>query len=305
MKKLSVTFNGTTDTTGYLFSFAKCLSAALRCGGLTEDAEDIVAASGFAFRMWVNGESLCPSATSIWDFKMQKAWVENGGFSCDYIQRLWGEDALEKERREGAIAIIKKSIDAGMAAIAWDLSGGEWGLAIGYDEETKILSTLRINGKEAEIPYEALGNLEIPILSVLAVGGKTEKKKTEIVADTKKIAADHLLGKEWCDNAKGLAAYDALCGFISEKYTDDVSWNLDYYLGTYAALKWYAWQFFEKYNEKELAALYHEIHLAWQKAFDLKRKKNMDEAKKSELLEQLTLAKKLEHEALKKMLDRA
>ena len=66
MKNLSVTFAGTTDPTGYLFSFAKCLSAALRCSRFADFADDAVAASGFAFRMWVDGGSLCPSATSIW-----------------------------------------------------------------------------------------------------------------------------------------------------------------------------------------------------------------------------------------------
>ena len=86
--------------------------------------------------------------------------------------------------------------------------------------------------------------------------------------DTKKLAAAHLRGKEWCDNAKGLAAYDALLAFVRDKLTADTAWNLEYMLGTYAALKWYAWQFFEKYGEAELAALYKTVYEAWQAAFD-------------------------------------
>lgn len=65
----------------------------------------------------------------------------------------------------------------------------------------------------------------------------TSKTRTNIVADMKKLATSHLRGEEWCDNAKGIAAYDALIGFICNKYTNDVSWNLEYYLGTYAELK--------------------------------------------------------------------
>jgi hypothetical protein len=87
------------------------------------------------------------------------------------------------------------------------------------------------------------------------------------VRDTKKLAAAHLRGKEWCDNAKGLAAYDALLAFVQDKLTADTAWNLEYMLGTYAALKWYAWQFFEKYGEAELAALYKTVHESWQTAF--------------------------------------
>lgn len=54
MKKINVSFDGTTDTTGYLFSLMKSLSASLRCSKYHDWADDIVASSGFAFRMWVD-----------------------------------------------------------------------------------------------------------------------------------------------------------------------------------------------------------------------------------------------------------
>ena len=49
MKKLNISWEGVGDTTGYLFSFAKCLSAAVRHSPYHELAEDIVASSGFCF----------------------------------------------------------------------------------------------------------------------------------------------------------------------------------------------------------------------------------------------------------------
>ncbi len=284
MKKLPVTFAGTTDTTGYLFSFAKSLSAALRCSRFADFADDAVAASGFAFRMWVDGGSLCPSATSIWAFKQQKPWVENAGLVCDYVERLWGQDALEAERREAAIAMIRRSIDDGVAAVSWDISGSEWGLVIGYDDETETLATLKLGGKEDSIPYARLGQLDLPILSVLTVTGSAPKSPEQLVADTKRLAVGHLRGREWCDNAKGLAAYDALIGFVREKLTDETAWNLQYNLGTYAALKWYAAQFFAKYGEAELAGLYETVYSAWKGAFDLARAKVLDRAQIAALL---------------------
>ena len=270
MKKISVTFEGTMDTTGYLFSLAKCLSASLRCSDYGKYAEDVIATSGFAFRMWVDGEGLCPSATSIWDFKMQKPWVENGGLTCAYVERLWGEDAVEEERRQAAISMIKESIDSGFAPVAWDLSGCEWGIVSGYNDETQTIYILKISGDEDCISYEKLGHLEIPILSVLAVTGKNAKPVAQLVADTKVLALSHLRGEEWCENAKGLAAYDALIEFVGNKLSADTAWNLEYYLGTYAALKWYAWKFFEKYGEQELAEIYKTVHEAWQSAFECK-----------------------------------
>lgn len=46
MTKLQVSFDGITDTTGYLFSLAKCFSAALKHSKYETYAEDIIAASG-------------------------------------------------------------------------------------------------------------------------------------------------------------------------------------------------------------------------------------------------------------------
>ena len=298
MKKLDINFEQTTDTTGYLFSLAKCLSAVLKHSEYKDFADDIIASSGFAFRMWV-APDLCPSATSIWDFSKQPEWVANGGLVCDYTERLWGQENIEEERRKTAIRQIKNAIDNGMAAVVWDISGCEWGIITGYDDESKILVTLRIDGSEDQIAYDRLGKLEIQILSVLTVSNKSDKSVKQIVADTKRLAVSHLRGDEWCENAKGIAAYDALCNFISEKLTSDVAWQLEYYLGTYAALKWYAWQFFDKYEEKECAEIYKSVYKAWQAAFDIERNDNAtNEANKQRIIDLLVEAKRLEEKFL-------
>ncbi len=268
MKNLRVSFSGTADTTGYLFSLAKCLSAALRSGGYEEFADDIIATSGFAFRLWV-APDLCPSGTSIWEFKAQKPWVENGGLTCGYVERLWGQDNVEEARRIEALKLIKDSIDRGISAVAWDLSGCEWGLAVGYDDERQVLSTLKLDGSTGEVRYEKLGKLDLPILSVLTVTGKSPKTAGKLIADTKALAVNHLRGGEWCDNPHGIAAYDTLISFVREKLSADTLWNLRYYLGTFAALRYYAAKFFEKYGEDELAVLYGNVYDCWNKAFGL------------------------------------
>lgn len=297
MKKLDVTFDGITDTTGFLFSFAKCLAAAVKNSQYSELAEDIIATSGFAFRMWV-APDLCPSAMSMWAFNQQKPWVENGGLVCDYVERLWGQDDIEEERRLAAIEIIKKSVDHGVAAISWDISGCEWGLITGYDEDLQIFSTLKINNCEDSVPYEKLGKIELPLLSVLTITGRSDKFSGDIIKDTINLAAFHLNGNEWCDNAKGLAAYSELINFIRDKFVLEASWNLDYYLGTYAALKWYAWRYFDKYGAFELAMLYKSIYESWQEAFEIKTSKDMaDESVRNKIIELLTFACKMETEA--------
>lgn len=267
-KHLSITFEKTEDPTGYLFSLAKSMHSVTSHSAFAEYADDIVASSGFAFRMWVSPD-LCPSATSIWDFASQKPWVENGGLSCAYVQRLWGEDAVEEERRLAALEIIKTNIDNGIGAVSWDISGCEWGVITGYDDETAMLSTLKIDGSTGEVPYDRLGQLDLPILSVLCVTGPSGKTKEQIASDTVRLAASHLRGEEWCDNAKGLAAYGALIDIVENKITED-SWNLEYFLGTYAALKLYAVKFLEKYGYESLAAQYRIVYENWMQAFRAK-----------------------------------
>ncbi|MDE7326472.1 MAG: hypothetical protein K2N63_09365 [Lachnospiraceae bacterium] len=267
MKKLNITWEGIEDPTGYLFSFAKSLAVAVKNSPYSELFEDIVATSGVAFRRWVDRE-LCPSATSIWEFAAQKRWVENGGIECSYVERLWGEDAVKEERRIQAIAMIKESIDRGIAAVSWDISGCEWGVVTGYNEEEEILYTLKVDGSEAAVPYGQLGEMEMPILSVLTILGRMEKTQEEITKGMLNLARAHLNGEEWCDNAKGFAAYEALIAYVRDKLTAETKWNLMYYLGTYAALKFYALKYFEKYGLCEMAEKYRIVYGEWKAAFD-------------------------------------
>lgn len=274
MKKLNITWDGVFDSTGYMFSFAKALCCAVKNSPFSEMAEDIVASSGFAFRMWVSPD-LCPSATSIWQFDLQKSCVESGGIRCNYIERLWGQEDIEERRRLEAIDLIRQSIDSGIPAIGWDIGVCEWGLITGYDDEAERLEVLPITGQEGEMDYAQLGKRELPILNVLTIVGKIEKTGEDILGDTLRIAKNHLLGNEWCDNASGLDAYPALIRHLEGGEAELAgSWNMEYFLGTYAPLKWYAQMFFERQGARELAALYKSVCENWQKAFEMKR--NMD-----------------------------
>lgn len=287
MKKLNITWEGIYDSTGYLFSFAKSLACAVKNSPWAEYAEDIVATSGFAFRMWVSAD-LCPSATSIWDFSRQKDGVENGGLTCDYVGRYWGQEDVEGKKRLEAIANIKRSIDNGIPAVSWDIGVPEWGLITGYDDDAQVLFTLAINEKPADptgtpgngsqMPYDQLGKREIPILSVLTVTGKSDKSQESILHDTKRLAVFHLKGGEWCENAKGLDAYPALIRHFEGDFNPGLSWNMEYFLGTFGALKYYAWKYFEKMRQMELAAIYKAVYEAWQESFGIKTSQDINQA---------------------------
>lgn len=302
MKKMNITWDGIYDSTGYLFSFAKALCCAVKNSPFAEAAEEIVASSGFAFRMWVSPD-LCPSATSMWQFDRQKNWVERGGISCQYIERMWGQEDMEEERRQEAVQLIRQSIDSGIPVISWDIVVCEWGLITGYDDESETFAVLPITGQEGEMAYSQLGKREIPILSVLAVTGKAEQSQEEIVRETLDIAKNHLLGNEWCENACGLAAYPALVKHLeSEEAEMACSWNMEYFLGTYAPLKWYAWKFFERHGLQELASLYHSVYENWQKAFEMKKSLDLsDRQNRQAVAELLKQAEVWEKQAVDRM----
>ena len=303
MPKLHISMTPVNDPTGYLFSLSKCLSAVLYASPWADRAADSIAASGFAFRIWIDRNTLCPSATSIWSFAAQKPWVENGGYTCDYVERLWGQDAVAEERRLAALAVIRKSIDNGVGAVAWDISGCEWGVISGYDDETETMYTLKINGEEGTLPYGKLGNLEIPILSVLTVTGVTDKTDEQIYRDAKAVAAAHLRGEEWCDNAKGLEAFDALIHCV-KTLPEDAAWNVEYALGTYGALRWYAQEYFWKclkagYGEESLFSLYRLSCTEWHLARQALREGNFaDPVIREKIAFHLEQAKKAETAAL-------
>jgi hypothetical protein len=302
MKKLNITWNETFDSTGYLFSFAKALSTAVKHSPYSELAEDIVATSGFAFRMWISAD-LCPSETSIWDFGRQPTWILNGGLTVTHISCCWQPENVLNDARNDTLPKIKASIDRGIPVVAWDIGVLEWGLITSYDDETQKFATLCINGTTDEMEYAKLGNREMPMLNVVIVTGKTDKSQDDIIKDTKALAKAHLNGEEWCENAQGLAAYPRLINMLeSEDTTLATCWGMEYALGTFGALKWYTWKFFEKYGETKLAELYKTVYECWQKAFDTKKSADLSVAENRKTVADLMkTAYKCEKEAVQLM----
>lgn len=300
MKNLNFTWeDGIEDTTDYLFSLAKALGMSVKLSPYAEIAEDMIATSGFAFRMWVAENDLNPSAMRNWNLDNQKPWVENGGLICEHIGRYLGQDDMEEQKRTEAHEAIKASIDRGIPAIVWNVGGVEWGLMKGYDDEKGNYETLSISGALGNLPYDWLGRNEVPFLSVLTITGKNNKSEEDILNGTLKMAVAHLKGEEESKNVTGLDAYPAILKFFHENYEDNLSWNMEYYLGTYASLKYYAYLYFKKKGLTDLLALYKIIYEKWKAAFDHIRYQDLsDEAFRNIAAEYLEEAYKAEKEAL-------
>ena len=74
---------------------------------------------------------------------------------------------------------------------------------------------------------------------------------------------------------------------------------MTYFLGTYAPLKWYAWQFFERHELSSLATLYKSVWECWNKAFQMKNESDMTKAENRQAVAGiLEAAEKAETEAV-------
>ncbi|MFH1085397.1 MAG: hypothetical protein V1772_06515 [Chloroflexota bacterium] len=214
------------------FSYMAALISALHAMG--EDADPIwrMGTSAFAFRIWAH-KALCPSAMSVFDWTgLLPEAVEQQGFQCAYVSRLWHEEAQEEDRRLEAQARIRAGIDTGRPAIVWETGIPQWGLIIGYDDAARVYATRSIPGGEGVLPYDRLGRGEIPILSVAIVGEPNGRGCDEIVRRSLAAAVRHAEQGEWMDRPDyqdGLPAYEQWARAIAPGGPPDVNWDYSCY----------------------------------------------------------------------------
>lgn len=239
---------------GIYHSYMASLATALNYIGVDIDPAYLMGTSAFAFRIWGN-KVMCPSAMSIfnWSVILTEA-VEQAGFHCVYIDRMWDENDKEQERREQARLEIVKRIDSGIPAITWDVAQAEWGLITGYDSEKQLFSILTYEGRPSSLPYLRLGKNGIDILSVTIPTEPNERTRKEVILNSLEAAVAHAEQEEWTDRPdyeNGLNAYD-LWASLFEKWAllveagKDKNISLDlrqsavYYAGHYYSARCYA-----------------------------------------------------------------
>lgn len=264
---------------GIYHSYMICLATTLNYISGKVDPVWLMGSSAFAFRIFVN-EILCPSAMSMFSFaEILPEAVEQAGYKCTYLQRMWNETEKEEEKRTEAHQEIVKGIERGVPAIVWDLFDAEWGLIIGYNDEQQSYFILSHEGKEASLPSKNLGLNGIDILSVAIPDKKNLRNRDEIINNSLRLAVSHAEGKEWIDDRPkyqdGIAAFD-LWSSIFEKW----AWIVDsgksskigldiisfarYYAGHYYSARCYAREYIKQISDnneylKEAASKYEQV----------------------------------------------
>jgi hypothetical protein len=192
-------------------SFVASLASCLNYVAGRLDPVWLMGASAFAFRIFA-AEAMCPSAMSVFDWSaILPEAVEQMGYRCVYVSRLWKEAGQEKEKRQEAHRAIINGIDRGVPAVVWDVADSEWGLVMGYNEKERIYSTLTHLGRPFALAFGRLGKNGINILSVAVPGLRNSRSEAEIIRNSLRAAVAHAEQKEWMDRPKyqdGLPAYD-------------------------------------------------------------------------------------------------
>ena len=196
---------------GICHSFMASLATAVNYIEGEVDFVWLMGVTGFAFRVFMN-KKLCPSAMSMFNFSaVLPEAVEQAGYHCTYVSRMWDEKALEKERQKEGHTEILEGIEEGRPAVVWDVADCEWGLIVGYDDKRKVYMTLTQAGQPSKLKYKRLGKNGIDILSVAIPRGRNNRSTEEVIRKTLVTAVDHAEQREYTDRPEyenGLAGFD-------------------------------------------------------------------------------------------------
>ena len=239
---------------GVRHSYMASLATAINHVAGELDPVWLMGSSAFAFRIVVN-EILCPSAMSVFDWSVVlPEAVENAGYSCTYVSRLWDEEDQEAERRERAQAAIIDGLERDRPAVVWDVHGDEWGLIVGYDDRKSVFDGLSCTGRSVGLEADRLGRNGIDVLSVAIPGEPNGRTRDEMILNSLRGAVNHAEEREWTERPQyrdGLSAFELWATIYDRaamlaaagkggNVSDDVVWFATYYAEHYFSARRYA-----------------------------------------------------------------
>lgn len=129
------------------------------------------------------------------------------------------------DKLEQTIALIQRSVDKGVPAIAIDLFIPEFGLIYGYDDEKQLFYAKDVS-QEGTITYEQFSQPKIPLLFIVTIEDSLPHSKYEMLRMALDMIVDHARGREWTDVfgdsfAQGLKGYDAWISAMENRRADE------------------------------------------------------------------------------------
>lgn len=165
--KLNVELKPAADT------FAAAVKSVLDFLGDEHPIWEIEALSGYAFRILVH-KDVCPSGTHHTNWKdIHPATLRRLGWEPRFhLQIDWDRTGDFAAHRDKVLEITTSAIDQGRPAILYDLYVPGWGIATGYNDETRKLQveTFLNLAHWRTVDFDKLGDFNLPILYALDAG---------------------------------------------------------------------------------------------------------------------------------------
>lgn len=184
---------------------------------------DVMGLSGHAFRMNVDPKKVnAAGPTSFPGGYIFRRNLANLGFVTNM-----GEASVpvSPAHAEQTIALVQKSIDQGIPAIAFDLFIPEFGNIYGYDDEQRVFYAKDVS-QDGTIPYQRFVEPKIHVLFLITIADSIPHSKYEMLRMALDMIVDHARGREWNHEFKGnfamgLDGYDAWIGVMKRREADE------------------------------------------------------------------------------------
>ena len=282
-----------SGSSSYGHSYPTALHSLLSHQKLDLDITDVFGFSGFAFFMNAT-KGLCPSSMSVFDFNKHLDFaVNNCGLESNRITRLWDEYDKKELIRDKAVLEIKKSLDEGKMAIAWDAVIPEWCLIVEYNKNSNRFLA-QYESIQNQLNPEMLGQREIEILDVTIINSLSKENEVKRFEASLKFAVELAKGLYNIDEnyKQGLESYKVWINEIKEMTKKELSkgdlHSIGYHLNMLVTSRFHASIFINRYcknneNLVKAASYYQDIALEIQKILS---KFNMINASKNKLSNQ-------------------
>jgi hypothetical protein len=196
-------------------SLVGALEGVLRAAGEAPSSAYLMGVTGFAFRLALTSEDgvlFAGPAAAAFDLRRTLALIRNTGLKLEPLDAA-ATDRDYAKRRDDALKRIRKSIDRGRPALAYNLHIPEWGVIWGYDDRARTLTvSSMMSGQYGETLAESRWPVpERPgrLLALLVEGrAKVDPARARRDALTFALAyAEHGDPGDPTDAAHGLAAF--------------------------------------------------------------------------------------------------
>jgi hypothetical protein len=179
--------------------------------------------TGHAFRMNIDPEQIhAAGPTSFPGGYIMRRNLANLGFISNM-----GEAAVPvtPENAEGTIALVQKTVDQGIPAIAFDLFIPEFGLIYGYDDEKQVFHAKDVS-QDGTITYQQFVEPKIGVLFLVTISESLPHSKYEMIRMALDMIVSHSRGEEWNHVFKdrfvmGLAAFDTWIEVMRQRKADE------------------------------------------------------------------------------------